>query len=125
MGLLDMVLGNATEVTQKEIDTLFQGVFFEGENVEKGFKVVRDIWLFTNYRLVILDIQGLTGKKKEYHSIPYKSIRQFSVETAGSFDDDCEMKLYVAGNTLPLSYEFKKGIDVISIQRKLAEHICK
>lgn len=125
MGLLDMVLGNSTEVTQSEIEKLFDGVLFSGEQVEIGFKVIRDVWLFTSHRLIILDIQGITGKKKEYHSVPYKSVRQFSVETAGTFDDDCEMKLYVAGFSSPLSYEFKKGIDVIGIQRKLAEHTCK
>lgn len=123
MGLLDMVLGNATEVTQKEIDELFKGVFFEGERLEKGYKVIRDIWLFTSHRLIILDIQGITGKKKEYHSIPYKSIREFIVETAGHFDDDCELKLHIAGRGF-ISYEMKKGIDVIGIQRMLATHIC-
>ncbi|MBO4806377.1 MAG: PH domain-containing protein [Paludibacteraceae bacterium] len=124
MGLLDMVLGNSSEVSQQEIDKNFNGVLFDGETVEKGYKVIRDIWLFTSHRLVILDVQGLTGKKKEYLTIPYKSIRQFSVETAGELDNDCEMKLYVAGSSMPYSYEFKKGVDVIGIQRKLAEHIC-
>ena len=125
MGLLDMVLGNSSEVSQQEIEKHFNGVLFDGETVEKGYKVIRDILLFTSHRLIILDIQGITGKKKEFHSVPYKSIRQFSVETSGSFDDDCEMKLYVAGMAMPFSYEFKKGIDVIGIQRNLAEHICK
>ena len=124
MGLLDMVLGNSSEVSQQEIDKNFNGVLFDGETVEKGYKVIRDIWLFTSHRLVILDVQGLTGKKKAYLTIPYKSIRQFSVETAGELDNDCEMKLYVAGSSMPYSYEFKKGVDVIGIQRKLAEHIC-
>lgn len=125
MGLLDMVLGNSTEVSQQEINEKFDGVLFDGESVEKGYKVIRNIWLFTSHRLIILDVQGLTGKKKEYHSVPYKSIRQFSVETAGTLDDDCEMKLYVAGLSLPFTYEFKRGTDVIGIQRKLAEHTCK
>lgn len=125
MGLLDMVLGNSTEVSQQEINEKFDGVLFDGETVEKGYKVIRNIWLFTSHRLIILDVQGLTGKKKEYHSVPYKSIRQFSVETAGTLDDDCEMKLYVAGLSLPFTYEFKRGTDVIGIQRKLAEHTCK
>ena len=106
MGLLEMVLGNSSEVSQQEIEKHFNGVLFDGETVEKGYKVIRDIWLFTSHRLIILDIQGITGKKKEFHSVPYKSIRQFSVETAGSFDDDCEMKLYVAGMAMPFSYEF-------------------
>lgn len=81
MGLLDKILGNASEISQDDVDRYFSDVLIDGEHVEKGFKVIRDIWLFSNMRLIILNVQGITGKKREYHSIPYKSIRHFSVET--------------------------------------------
>ena len=71
----------------------------------------------------MLDIQGLTGSKREYHSIPYRSIDQFSVETAGTFDDDCEMKLWIKGMTEPLKKEFKRGINVKALQQTLAKYI--
>ena len=125
MGLLNANLGNATEVEQSEIDEKFSRVLFPGETVEAAYKVIRDIWLFTSHRLIMLDVQGVTGRKKDYHTIPYSSIRHFSVETAGTFDDDCEMKLFVAELHEPLKYELSRSVDVYSIQKRLAEHICK
>lgn len=62
----------------------------EGENVEAAFKLVRDLIVFTEKRLILVDKQGITGKKTEFQSIPYKSISRFSVETAGRFDLDSE-----------------------------------
>lgn len=120
-----MILGNATEITTDEVDLCFGDVLLDGETVERGFKVIRDVWLFTSLRLIILDIQGFTGKKQSFHTIPYKSIRHFSIETAGTFDDDCDMYIYVASMDSCLHYEFSKGVDVISIQKMLAEHICR
>ncbi|MCF0221417.1 MAG: PH domain-containing protein [Fibrobacter sp.] len=125
MGLLNAILGNASQVEQSEIDEKFSKVLFPGETVEVGYKVIRDVWLFTSHRLIMLDVQGVTGRKKEYHTIPYASIRHFAVETAGTFDDDCEMKLFVADLPEPLKYELSRSVDVISIQKRLAEHICK
>jgi hypothetical protein len=73
--------------------------------------------------LILADKQGLTGSKVEYHSIPYKSISQFSVETAGLFDMDAELKIYISSNPTPLKKEFKKGTDIIQIQKLLATYV--
>jgi hypothetical protein len=86
--------------------------------------LIRDFFVFTNKRLVLVDKQGLTGKKVEYHSIPYKSITHFSVETAGRFDRDAEMKIWISGIREPIEREFKKGTDVIvGVQKALARYI--
>lgn len=71
----------------------------------------------------MLDVQGVTGTKREYRSIPYSSITQFSIETAGSIDEDCEMKIWVKGSQLPIKKEFSRKIDVKGIQRSLASHL--
>jgi hypothetical protein len=118
-------MGNATELNPAELQSEFTGVLTEGENIEAAFKIFRDKWVFTNKRLIMQDVQGLTGSKKSYHSIPYKSITHFLVETAGSFDADCELEIWVAGSPTSLKKELKKGIDVVGLQKTLAKFICK
>jgi hypothetical protein len=73
---------------------------------------------------VLVDKQGLTGKKVEYHSIPYKSITHFAVETAGRFDRDAEMKIWISGNPVPIEREFKKSSNlIVGVQKTLAQYI--
>ena len=91
----------------------------------RGFKVIRDLFIFTDKRLVLVDKQGISGKKVEYHSIPYRSISHFSLETAGTFDFDSELKIYISGNPVPYQREFKKGSDVLGVQKMLAQCVLK
>lgn len=125
MSFFSNLMGNATELNPTELQSEFANVLIDGENIEAAFKIFRDKWVFTNKRLIMQDIQGLTGSKKEYHSIPYKSITHFLVETAGSFDADCELEIWVSGTPTPFKKELKKGIDVIGLQKTLATYICK
>lgn len=125
MSLLNNLLGNATEVDIEELRKEFGEILIDGEEIEAAFRIFRDKWVFTNKRLIMLDVQGVTGSKREYRSVPYHSINQFSVETGGTFDDDCEMKLWIRGMHEPLKKEFKRNIDVKALQRMLAKHILK
>lgn len=120
MGLLSSLLGNASEVDVAKIQNDLAPVLVPGEVIGKGFKIFRDMFIFTDHRLIMIDKQGLTGSKVNYHSILYRSITQFSVETAGSFDADSELKIWVSGGGLPITKEFKKGTDVVGIQKYLA-----
>lgn len=110
-------------VNLEELQTEYANILIDGEQLENAFRIFRDKWVFTNKRLIMEDVQGVTGKKRDYHSIPYGSITHFSVETAGTFDDDCEMKLWVKGIPHPLTKEFKHDTDILGIQRALAKHI--
>lgn len=125
MGFFDHLLGNATEVKLEEIQQEFSAILTENEGIECAFKIFRDKWVFTNKRLIMQDVQGMTGSKRDYHSIPYKSIVHFSIETAGTFDDDCEMKIWISGKAEPYEKEFKRGIDIKGIQRTLAYYVLR
>ena len=125
MSLLNNLFGNATEVDVEELRKEFGEILVDGEEIEAAFRIFRDKWVFTNKRLIMLNVQGVTGSKREYRSIPYRSIDQFSVETGGTFDDDCEMKLWIKGMHEPLKKEFKRNVDVKALQRILAKHILK
>jgi hypothetical protein len=125
MIMLQGLFGNATEVNTKELQKDLEATLVEGESVAKAFRILRDLFIFTDKRLILIDKQGLTGKKAEYHSIPYKSISHFSVETAGTFDMDAEMKIYISGNPTPIQREFKRGTDIVGVQKILAQFILK
>jgi len=125
MGLLDGLMGNATEVNIEEIEQELAPIMSDSEHVERAFKVVRDMYIFTSGRLLLIDKQGLTGKKVDYLSIPYRSISTFSVESAGHFDLESELTLWVSGRHEPIKKELKKGSDVVGIQKLLANKILK
>ena len=125
MSFINHLFGNATEVSADELQKEFGDILIEGENIETAFRIFRDEWVFTDKRLIMLDVQGVTGSKREYRSIPYRSIDQFSVETSGTFDDDSEMKLWIKGMHEPLKKEFKRSVNVKLLQKMLATHILK
>jgi hypothetical protein len=119
------LFGNASEVDAKGLQKDLDATLVSGEQVVKAFRIIRDLFIFTDKRLILIDKQGFTGKKAEYHSIPYKSISHFSVETAGTFDLDAELKIYISGNMTPIEREFKRGADIIGVQKTLAQFILK
>ena len=92
-------------------------------DIEAAFKIDRDLFVFTTRRLLFIDRESLTGKKIEYRSIPYRSIHQFSVETAGRFDRGAELRVWIAGEVRPFEYEFGKGTDIVGLQRMLARYV--
>lgn len=121
MGLLDGLLGNASKVTVGSVQAELSEVLVPGEKVGAVFKLIRDLYAFTDKRLILIDKQGLTGKKIEYLSIPYKSVILFSVETAGTFDVDAELVIHYSGGSI--KREFNKGTDILQIQRLLARMV--
>ena len=120
MGLISGFFGNASEVDVVQLQQELAPILVPGESIGRAFKVVRDLFVFTDHRLILVDKQGLTGRKVDYHSVLYRSITQFSVETAGTFDMDAEIKIWVSGSPMPIAKQFKKGTDIVGIQQYLA-----
>lgn len=126
MGLFSALLGNAGAVDQATLTKEYRKLLIEGEEIELGFKLIRDTFIFTNKRLILVEKQGLTGSKTEYKSISYKSISRFSVETAGTFDLDAELKIWVSSETIPsIKKQFNKSVNVYDVQNVLAFHVLK
>lgn len=123
MGILSRLLGNASQVELKKVEKEFKKIMIKDEEIESGYKVVRDLVIFTNKRMIMVDKQGVTGKKTEYHSIPYKFITHFSIESAGHADLDTELKVWIAGTGEPVKKEFKFGDEIYKVQKAIAEHI--
>ena len=126
MGLFSALLGNAGAVNPAELNEKYGKLLTDDENIELGFKLVRDTFVFTNKRLIFINVQGLTGNKVEYKSIIYKSISRFSIETAGSFDLDAELKIWVSSEAQPsIRTQFNKSVNVYEVQKLLAHHVAK
>jgi hypothetical protein len=126
MGLFSALLGNAGAVSQDDLNKQYSQLLCDGEEIELGFKLIRDMFIFTNKRLILVDKQGITGSKTEYKSISYKSISRFSVETAGTFDLDAELKIWVSSELQPsISKQFNKSVNVYDVQKVLAHHVLK
>lgn len=124
MGIFSSLLGNAGVVEQSKLQDDFGKLLADGEAIEIGFKLIRDTFIFTTKRLIIIDVQGLTGKKTEYMSVSYKSISRFSVETAGTFDLDAELKIWVSSESLPsITKKFNKSVNIYDVQKVLAQHV--
>lgn len=120
MGLLDKIMGNASEIDAGEVAEDLAPIIGVAESVERVFKEVRDMYVFTNKRLILIDKQGITGRKVEYHSIPYRAITQFKIETAGRFDLDAEIKIWISGQDSPVERQLNKNT-VVGIQKTLAD----
>lgn len=124
MGIFSSLMGNAGVASAEDLHKECGHLLTDNETIEIGFKLMRDIFIFTNKRLLLVDKQGITGKKVEYMSIAYKSISRFSIETAGSFELDAELKIWISGELLPsISKKFDRNVNIYDLQKVLAQHV--
>ncbi|QLB51156.1 PH domain-containing protein [Streptococcus sanguinis] len=126
MGLFSGLLGNASQKDIEKTERQLEDILTSTENVELAFSLIRDLIVFTDKRLILVDKQGMTGKKTSYKSFPYRSISRFSVETAGHFDLDAELKIWVFSAQEPAEVlQFTSDRSVIAIQKALAEAVLR
>jgi len=114
--LLGGLLGNYSEVSLPELKSQYGMYLMPQEEIQMGFKLVRDAFLITDDRLIMIDHQGVTGKKTRVASIHLSSIYEVTMETGGTGFDDCEVTLhyitspYHKSNNLQTSaYKFEFG----------------
>ena len=90
-----------------------------------AFKCGRDSTIFTSHGILDVDVQGFSGKRREFRNIPYECIRHFSVESSGSFDRDSELDMILCTPWLPkVSRDFRAGnVDIIAVQNAIAAKI--
>jgi hypothetical protein len=126
MGLFSALLSNAGAVSQEELTKKYGQLLTEGEEIELGFKLIRDTFIFTSKRLILIDVQGVTSSKTEYKTTTYNSISRFSIETAGTFDLDAELKIWISSEAQPsIKKQFNKSVNVYDVQKVLAHHVLR
>lgn len=102
--------------------SLITSTFADGESIISTFKSIRDGVVFTNKRIITINVQGLTGAKKDITSLPYSKIQAYSVETAGVLDLDSELELWFSGLG-KVKFEFVKNANVAEICRIISERV--
>lgn len=111
------------EVDPAEITEKYGSLLLPDEEVLTAFKAVRDTVFLTTHRFVLIDVQGITGSKVGVQSIPYRSIVRFSVESAGTFDLDSDLNIWVSSAAMPITVKVSRKADPQAILRTLAEHV--
>lgn len=125
MGIFNTPAKNNGLPATRKYSAEYGQLLVDGEIIEVGFVVQRDTFLFTNKRLILIDIQGISGRQIEYLSIPYNRITRFSVQTGGSFELDAELKIWIGSETIPLEKRFNRDVNVYEVQKVLASHLLK
>lgn len=126
MGLFSGLLGNASQRDNDKVERDLADILIPQEQVHLAFSLIRDLIVFTEKRLILVDKQGMTGKKVSYKSIPYRSISRFTVETSGHFDLDSELKIWISSAAEPAEVlQFKSDSSVVQIQQALAAAVLK
>jgi len=125
MGFFSGESKNTSTVELRKFHTEYGQLLIDGEIIEAGFVVARDTLLFTNKRLIVIEVQGISGRQLEYLSVPYGSIVKFSVQTGGSFDLNAELKLWIGNDTAPLEKRFNSELNVYEVQKILAGRVLK
>lgn len=99
-----------------------QQILHPDEQIYLAFKGMRDSVTFTSKRIIALNVQGMTGKKKDYTTLPYSKIQAYSVETAGTLDLDSELILWFSGLG-KVKLDFGRGVDIYTINRLLGDTV--
>lgn len=100
---------------------LINPLLVPGEGIISEYQAIRDFVVFTNKRIIAVNVQGMTGKKKDFTSIPYSKIQLFSVETAGMLDMDSELDVTISGIGT-IRFEFSGASDIVQIGRLIADY---
>ena len=122
-----MEMGNETTALKwifyREVDVPrdIEEILVTGEVADRAFKTVRDVAVFTNKRLIVKDVQGLTGTKAEMYSLPYSAVNMWSTENAGILDFSSEVELWTRAGHIKI--ELKRDINIREFERLLAENI--
>ena len=110
------------EVDEKEGKKLVGDLLIDDEDLIGSFKTVRDMVIFTNKRIIAVNLQGWSGKKKDFTSLPYSKVQTFSFESAGTFDLDAELELWFSGLG-KVRFEFNSKFDVTKFNKAIGKFI--
>ncbi len=115
---------NLKPISNDEVREELNGLLIDGEEVLYSFQTVRDQLVFTNKRIVSIDVQGITGKRKSFSTMPYSKIQYFSIQTPGFVELIPDTELFLMfSNGFTATFEFKGQVDIGAIGRMISEFI--
>ena len=97
-------------------------MFVSGETIIGTYQSIRDGVVFTDKRIIAINVQGIIGRKVDYTSLPYSKVQAYSVETAGMLDLDCELELWFS-ELGKVRFEFMPNEDISAICRIISDYV--
>ena len=119
---MDANIMNLKEINLCEVRPEVPTLLVSGENMVMAFQTVRDQVIFTDKRIFVVNVQGITGKKISYFSYPYSKVQYFGIETAGVLDIDSEI-IFAFSNGARLQFDFKSKVDIHKISMMVSNYI--
>ena len=115
---------NLTPITPQDLDKDVREILIDGEKIACAFKTIRDQLIFTNKRIISIDVQGITGKRKSYSTLPYSKVQYFTIQTPGFIElfPDSELFLMFT-NGFTATFEFKGKVNIAGIGRMISEFV--
>ena len=113
---------NLKEISLNDVRREVGMLLVNGEIVGQAFQTVRDQVIFTNKRVIVINVQGITGKKISYFSYPYSKVQYFGIETAGLLDIDSELVL-IFSNGACVKFDFKTQVDIRAICGNISNYV--
>ena len=119
---VDFSFMNLKEIVSDAVRPEVRDLMANGETVVSAFKTVRDQVIFTNKRIFVVNVKGISGKKVAYFSYPYSKIQFFGIETAGLLDIDSEL-IVTFSNGVVLGFDFKSNVNIKQLSQIMAQYI--
>lgn len=119
---LDSNIMNLKAIDIKDVRPEVNKLMINEENIILAFQTIRDQVIFTNHRIFVVNVKGVTGKKIAYFSYPYSKIQYYGIETAGLLDIDSELVVAFSNGEV-LKFDFKSNVDIKTISTMIAKYI--
>ena len=119
---MDANIMNLKEISLQSVRPEVSTLLVNGENIVMAFQTVRDQVIFTDKRIFVVNVQGITGKRTSYFSYPYSKVQYFGIETAGVLDIDSEL-VFAFSNGAKLQFDFKSKVDIRKISMMVSNYI--
>lgn len=110
------------KISNDDVSGQVAPLLISGEEIISSYKTIRDFVVFTTKRVIAVNVQGITGTKKDFTSLPYSKVQAYSVETSGTFDLDSELEMYFSALG-KVKFEFKGNSDIVKIGQIISEYV--
>lgn len=114
---------NLRAIKPESVRADVNGLLIGGEVIVSAFQTVRDQLVFTNKRIIAIDVQGVTGKRKSFTTLPYSKVQFFTIQTPGFMElfSDTEL-LLMFSNGFTAKFEFRGSVDIGQISRVISQY---